>query len=79
MKYTDNDDNYQIMIILGHCVLLWVMNDISMKNSMLLNKFWVMEAFLSFGKYNNFQSDKFLYNSGYSNFSCDLKNRWMNN
>ena len=37
-----------------------------------------MEAFLSFGKYNNFQSNNLLYNSEYSIFSYDLKNHWMN-
>ena len=33
-----------------------------------------MEAFLSFGKYDNFQSDHLLYNSEYGNFSYNLKN-----
>ena len=37
-----------------------------------------MEAFLSFGKYNNFQSDNLLYNSGYGNFSYNLRNHWIN-
>ena len=37
-----------------------------------------MEAFLSFGKYNNVQSDNLLYNSEYSNLSYNLKNHWMN-
>ena len=37
-----------------------------------------MEAFLSFGKDNNFQSENLLYNSEYINFSYDLKNHWMN-
>ena len=36
-----------------------------------------MEAFLSFGKYNNFQSDKLLYNSEYSNFSYKKTTEWM--
>ena len=48
-----------------------------MKQFMLLNKIWIMEAFLSFGIYNNFQSDNLLYNSEYSNFSYTLKNHWI--
>ena len=39
-----------------------------------------MEAFLSFGKYNNFQSDNLLYNSEYSNFSYNFEkppNEWV--
>ena len=44
----------------------------------LLNKIWVMEAFHSFGKYNNFQSDNLLCKSEYSNFSYNSKNHWMN-
>ena len=49
-----------------------------MKHFMLLNKIWGMEAFLSLGKYNNFQSDNLLYNSEYSILSYNLKNHWMN-
>ena len=37
-----------------------------------------MEAFLSFGKYNNFQSDNLLYNSEYGNSSYNLKSHCMN-
>ena len=37
-----------------------------------------MEAFFSFGKYNNFQSDNLLYNSEYSNFSYNLENHQLN-
>ena len=37
-----------------------------------------MEAFLSFGRYNNFQSDNLLYNSEYGYFSHNLKKHWMN-
>ena len=40
---------------------------------MLLNKIWVMEAFFSFGKYDNFQSDNLLYNSEYSKFSYNFQ------
>ena len=54
------------------------MNDIFMKQFVLSNKIWVMKAFLSFGKYNNFKSGNLLYNSEYSNFSYDPKNHWMN-
>ena len=54
------------------------MNDKFMKQFTLLNKIWVMEAFLSFGKYNNFQSDNVLYNSEYGNFSYNFQNHWRN-
>ena len=37
-----------------------------------------MEAFLSFGKYNNIQSDNLLYNSEDGYFSYNLENYWMN-
>ena len=69
----NNNDNYvikimnMIMIITVHCIFL--LSDTFMKQFMVLNKIWVMEAFLSFGKYNNFQSDNLLYNSEYSNLS----------
>ena len=42
----------------------------------LSRKFLAMEAFLSFGKYLNFQSNNFHYNSEYSNFSYNLRQIW---
>ena len=44
----------------------------------LSSKFLLKEAFLSFGRYNNFQLDNFPYDSEYSNFSYNLKNHSMN-
>ena len=47
-------------------------------NFRFLNKFLLREAFLSFGRYNNFHLDNFHYNSEYSNFSYNFKKHWMN-
>ena len=61
----------------GHCVLLisdewWIYENFGLSSKLL------KEAFLIFGRYNNFQLDYFHYNSEYSNFSCNLKKHWMN-
>ena len=44
----------------------------------LSTKFLFKEAFLSFGRYSNFQSGNFHYNSEYIIFSYTLKTHWMN-
>ena len=46
-----------------------------MKQLMLLNKIWITEAFLSFGKYNNFQTDNLVYNFEHGKFWYNLKNQ----
>ena len=62
----------------AHCILpisdkWWIYENFSLSSKLLLK-----EAFLNFGRYNNFQLDNFHYNSEYSNFSYNLKNHWMN-